>query len=353
LTTSNGGKTALLAVATVLAIAAAAPAARAQSPEELKQARELFAEAYKDEQEKRFDQALEKFLRVAKVKESASVRYRIATVLESLGRLREARDAFRALAASKPNLPTNEQEIADSAAQRALQLDKKIPRLVLRHDAKWPADTRVTIDGGLAPVSTTPRAIEVDPGDHAIAASAPGVPPSEHRVTVAQGGEVTFDIPPPGSGNGPPGPGNNGQGVEPPDGQATHPSRTLGYVALGAGGVLLVTGVILLAVREGGISDIEKQCPGGVCPAASRTDIESSRDTASALGPLGIGLGVAGAVVGGIGVYLVLRKGPAPAAASPAPDAPAPAPAPTTSGSLRFGPRAVRGGAIVGLQGSF
>lgn len=349
LTTSNRGKKALLAVATALALAAVAPAARAQSPEELKQARELFSEAYKDEQEKRFDQALEKFQRVAKVKESASVRYRIASVLESLNRLREARDAFRALAASKPNLPPNEQEIADSAAQRALLLDKKIPRLVLRHDSAWPEGTRVTVDGGLAPVSTTPRAIEVDPGDHTIAASAPGVQPSEHKVTVAPGGEVNFNIPPPaGAAAGPNGPGN-GQGDQ-PSGNATHPTRTIGYVALGAGGVLLVTGVILLVVREGEISDIEKQCPGNVCPAASRTDVESSRDSAETLGPVGVGLSVAGLVVGGVGAYLVLRKGsPAAAPTSPTPDA---AP-PTTSSSLRIGPRAVRGGAILGLQGTF
>src|SRR4051812_38177141 len=68
----------------------------AQSPDELKAARELFQEAFKDEQEKRYTEALEKFQRVAKVKESASVRYRIATVLAAMGRLREARDMYRA-----------------------------------------------------------------------------------------------------------------------------------------------------------------------------------------------------------------------------------------------------------------
>jgi len=75
----------------------------AQSPEELKAARELFQEAFKDEQEKRYADALEKFQRVAKVKESASVRYRMATVLAAMGRLREARDMYRALSATRWN----------------------------------------------------------------------------------------------------------------------------------------------------------------------------------------------------------------------------------------------------------
>src|SRR4051812_3574132 len=108
----------VLALALVTLPAPARAQSKAPSPDDLKAARELFQSAYKDEQDKRFTEALEKFQRVAAVKESASVRYRIGAVLESLGRFREARDAFRALAASKASLPTAEQEIADSAAER-------------------------------------------------------------------------------------------------------------------------------------------------------------------------------------------------------------------------------------------
>ena len=138
------------------------------SPEELSAAREMFQEAYKDEQEKRFAQALEKFQRVAAVKESASVRYRIGSVLEQLGRIREARDSFRALAASSANATGPNQAIAANAAERAHQLDRKIPKLVLRLQANPPADTRVSVDGAPVPASTTPTRIELDPGEHVI-----------------------------------------------------------------------------------------------------------------------------------------------------------------------------------------
>src|SRR5262245_58006166 len=89
-----GLRTALAAVVALAALAALPASAAAQTPDELRAARELFQEAFKDEQDKRYDDALEKFRRVARVRESASVRYRIATVLAALGKLRESRDMF-------------------------------------------------------------------------------------------------------------------------------------------------------------------------------------------------------------------------------------------------------------------
>ena len=70
----------LFGLGLVVALSAGGRGALAQqkdpSPDELSAAREMFQDAYKDEQEKRYAQALEKFQRVAAVKESASVRYR-------------------------------------------------------------------------------------------------------------------------------------------------------------------------------------------------------------------------------------------------------------------------------------
>lgn len=294
--------------------------ALAQTPEELKQARELFQEAYKDEQEKRFEPALEKFKRVAKVRETAPVRYRIASVLESLDRLREARDAFRALAASKPTLPASEHEVADSAAARALELDKRIPHVIVKLDPSWPADTRVTVDGGIVPANPGPRGVEVDPGAHVIGAMSPKTGPAESSVTVAAGGEVTVNLLPPNAQVRPPAPPSEGST---PHEDSGSPTKTAGIITLAAGGVLFLSGVVMLLVREGKVSDIETACPNGVCPTATRANVESARDSAATLGPLGIGFMAVGLVAGGVGTYLVLR------------------------------PRSVPGGAIMGLHGSF
>jgi hypothetical protein len=190
---------ALIGAGLAVAVSSTALNAHAQqpaiTPTELKAARELFQEAYKDEQEKRYAQALEKFHRVAAVKESASVRYRISSVLEALGRMKEARDGFRALAAAKPTLPANEQEIAGSAAERAHLLDKKIPKLVVRLAENPPPDTRVSVDGAPVPATTTPsKAIELDPGEHTVQATSPTSKPFEQKVTLTEGVETPVVI---------------------------------------------------------------------------------------------------------------------------------------------------------------
>jgi hypothetical protein len=327
----------------VLALSAAATSVHAQpkqpTPDELKAARELFQDAYKDEQEKRFAQALEKFQRVAAVKESGSVRYRIGSVLESLGRLREARDAFRALAASKPDLPPPEQEIANSAAERAHALDKKIPKLVLQLQANPPADTRVSVDGATVPASTSPRMIELDPGEHVVRATSPTSQPSESKVTLTEGGEVPLTVTLEPLANKPPTP--------PPPVETPQRDNTLAYIALGAGGVLLVTGIVLLAVRAGDISTLNDDCPNGTCPLSKMDNLQSKHDQAKLFGPLGVGLGLVGLAGVGVGGYLLFR--PAPASGTPANG--------TTTSSphagLRVIPSPLPGGGYVGLASAF
>jgi len=340
---SRRARATLLGIGLALVVAAGSSVAGAQStspkapsPDELRVARELFQDAYKDEQEKRYAQALEKFQRVAAVKESASVRYRIGSVLESVGRLRESRDAFRALAASKPTLPLPEQEIADSAAERAHQLDKKIPRILLQLQANPPPDVRVSIDGAPVPATTTPRPVELDPGEHVVQARSPTTHPSESRVNLSEGSEVGVVVVL--------APLTTAKAVTtptaPPEAdKAPRGDRTLAYVALGAGGALLVTGVVLLAVREGDISEIEKECRDGSCPIGKKADLESTHDRAALFGPLGIGVGLVGLAAIGAGGYLLIRRSPTATTSAPS--------------TVRLTPRPLPGGAAVGLSATF
>ena len=302
----------------------ARPAA-AQSEDEKRVARELFQDAYKDEQQKRYTEALEKFQRVARVKETAAVRYRIANVLDALGRLREARDTFRAIAATKASLPTPaEQEIADSAAERAHQLDARIPRLVLRLDPKWPDGTRVAIDGAAVPASAAPRAIELDPGEHVIAATAParGQPLSfEGRAVLGERGDVSFVVPPPA---GAPSDGvvatvgARPSGERPGDEPPPSSKRTLGYVLMGTGGAFALSSIVMLVVRENDIAELSRSCVGNVCPTSRQTELESTHDEAALLGPLAATFGIVGLAAIGVGAYFSFRREAPPATASPA-----------------------------------
>lgn len=305
----NDARGAFGVLALLCALGTYASPASAQSTgpttEELKAARELFQEAFKDEQEKRYPEALDKFQRVAKVKESASVRYRIATVLVAMGRLREARDMYRALAAAKSSLPPSDHETADSAAERAAELDRRIPKLALRVQDNPPEDLRVTVDGAPVPASTTTRVIELDPGDHVVAASGRGAAPTEHTVTLPDGGgEVphTVTLVP----------------AEKPV-EAAHKNKTPAWIAIGGGGALLVAGGALLLAREGAIDDINTNCPLRQCPASKRSDVESDQSRAELFGQLGVGLGVVGLAAIGVGVYWLVKSPPSTSATAAVP----------------------------------
>lgn len=290
----------MMVLALVLGAGTASVSARAQATppaptaDEIKAARELFQEAFKDEQERRLPEALEKFRRVAKVKDTASVRYRIATVLAAMNRWHEARDMYRALAAARSTLPASDADTSDSAAERAAEIDRRMPKLAIRLEDDPPSGVRVTLDGAPVPVSTTPRTIELDPGEHIVAASSSQGPVSEHTVILPDsGGEVSYTV---------------SFGGETGSAAAAKKNDTLAWIAVGGGGALVVSGSLLLVAREGAIDDINQSCPLRLCPAASRSDVEGARDRAELFGPLGVGLGLVGVVAIGVGVYLLVRS---------------------------------------------
>lgn len=322
------------AVAALLFLTLAAPtAASAQdapaapagpSEQDLNAARQLFQEAYADEQAGRFGEALEKFLKVAKVKESAAVRYRIGACLEGLKRLREARDTYRALAANHDLATPQEREIAQSASQKVVELDRRIPRLVVRVAPDAPPGVQVRVDGAPTPSA---GAVEADPGPHVVQATAEGAAPFEKRVELAEAREETVEIsfastsPPP-----PPPPG------------ARRPF--MGWVLVGVGGALIVAGGVTLAVREGNVSDLKSACPGGVCPASRRSELESTRDAAEMQGPLAGAFFAAGVIAGAVGAYMLIRP-------------PAQKAAHTATAPLWLGAAPVRGGTMVSGGVSF
>jgi drug/metabolite transporter (DMT)-like permease len=126
------------------------------------------------------------------------------------------------------------------------------------------------------------------------------------------------------------------------------PSKTLGWVALIGGGALMVVGGGLLIAREGVISDINDLCPNkDSCNPQNRNVVNDKTDTANLYQPLGIGFLAVGAIAAGYGVYAVfIKKAPPPS------DPQQPAQGNATS-RIDVGPRYIRGGAMLGLSGTF
>jgi hypothetical protein len=92
--------------------------------------------------------------------------------------------------------------------------------------------------------------------------------------------------------------------------------KTLGFVALGVGGVGLIEGIITGVLAMGKHSTLAKECtgPGGTCPNTDSSDL-SSYHTMGALSDVGFivgGVGLAG------GLVLVLTAPKSTPASSPA-----------------------------------
>ncbi len=290
----------------------AAPVAAAEPPpsaEKLAAARKLFAEALKDEQEHRYEAALEKLRAVQQTKSTLSVRYRIASCEEGLGQLRSALADFRAIGAAVTS-DAEEQGVVKSAQERTGVLEARIPELRLQLSARAPSDAVVTVDA--EPVTggaLRGDPILLDPGEHEVRARAAGAAPFASKVSVREQARVALEIPldpasPPAAPAAAPAAGG-GATADPTTREAPR-DRSLGYVLLGTAGAFAVATVVTAVLRKGEIDKLTGACPGGQCPASRQDELTSSRSRALAEGPLALVFAGVAALTGAAGVYFVV-----------------------------------------------
>jgi hypothetical protein len=301
--------------------------ARAQTEAELTAARQLFAEALADEQAGRHAAALDKFQRVQAVRDTQAVRYRIATCLEALGQLRAALAAYTSTSVAGA-VDAESASIARASRDKVEALSKRVARVVVTLPAHSPSDSVVKIDGEAVQANAIGTPIVVDPGAHEISASGSGVVPFHAHVTLAEGAQSTIEatLPPAAGPAAPATPAPHPPGVAeparpfPPEPEATPRAttarsgrQTSGIVLVGGGGALVAAATAILIVRHFDIQSLQAACPRGVCPLNRQSELEGTRNRAVAEGPLGVGVGVAGIVAAGVGVYLLVtpaRLGP-------------------------------------------
>src|SRR5262249_45715125 len=109
------------------------------------------------------------------------------------GHLKEARDTFRNIVETGDANDPKQKPIMSSSDDRAKQLDKRIPKLVLKLPPNAPESTTVTVDGKTIGSTATP--IELDPGDHTVQATAPTAKqPFESHVKLGESGQVELQI---------------------------------------------------------------------------------------------------------------------------------------------------------------
>lgn len=340
----------LLAVALAAALASStSQSSWAQTDAEVAGARKLFAEGVKDEDRRDFENALEKFRKVQTVKDTASVRYRIANCLDNLGHLKDAVASYRGaieLAESDTATQQGQADVARAAREKLTSLEKRAPALTLTLTSRAPSDTVVEIDGKPIASAELGRPVVLDPGNHRVTAHGTGATPFETQVALPDGARFSLVIPldrnavaaaPVDAGVAP---APTTTAPPPPDTSSSSSSSTAGWVLVGGGAALIVGSGVTWLVRQNAIGTMNDNCPNNRCPLSTQEEVTSAKSRAQTMVPLTIVLAAAGAAAAGTGAFLLVRSRNSTEST-------------TTPTTLRVRPTVALGSGAVFIEGSF
>ena len=292
------------------------------SPAEIVAARELFRQGTEDADAGRFAEGLEKFRKVASIKETAAVRFNIARCEESLQKTGAARADFE-LAEREAGEDPKGDEVARLAHDRADALRPRVPRLSLTPPTPLPSGLVVSVDGGKLAVATLGVPLPLDPGPHVIEASAPGHAPFRAEVKLVAGESKRLPLELAAS------PGGSSSTI-PPDPSVTPPPpeapvaqsssrRTWGFVTLGGAVAFGGAAVGFLLAHNGQVDNITNLCPKNHCPPGSQDTVNSYSSQANTDQIVATVFAGAAGVAAAAGLYLVLS---APSSHDPAASTP-------------------------------
>jgi hypothetical protein len=315
---------------------AAAPArtgADGGNPAEIVAARELFRKGAEDADAGRFAEGLEKFKRVAAVKETAAVRFNIASCEEALGKTGAALADFE-LAAREGGQDAKADDVAKLAVQRADALRPRVPRLTVVPPAHAPDGMTVSLDGGKLTNATLAVGLPLDPGRHVVDAVAPGRASFHAELSLDAGEAKRVDLSLPLQGDfaagSPAGGAPDANAGELPRRAHGSSQVTWGWVTLVAGGALAVGSGVFLLLHDNAVSTLNDGCPvPAQCQASpeQQASLNTTASNARLYEGLSIGLLAGGALAVGTGVVLLATapnanaKTPAVAVTAGAPNA--------------------------------
>jgi len=290
-------------------------------------AQEAFERAQQLRKEGKLAEACAAFAESDRLDPQFGAKYQLALCQEDLGRLASAQQLYRWLAINDTSAPRKAE-----ADRRAAALEPRLSRLLIRYAEPVPG-LRVTRDGTDVTVAVG-TAEPVDPGDHEIVATAPGVSRWRMVVTVrGEGTTVTVTVPalqPIVVKKPPPPPAEDGRARR----------RTIG-LSVGGGGIAIAGAGLVV----GALSYRKWEAARAVCGGDTECDSDEDRRRADSLASSArlrgniatalVGAGVVAAVVGG---YLFVTG-------LPQEDRPAPV--------VQFTPELTPGGISVSAMGHF
>jgi len=296
------GRLPLRAVLLAASVALAASSARADDPAA---AQSLFNDAKKLMTAGKYADACPKLEESQRLAPATGTKFNLADCYEHIGRTASAWAGFLSVASSAKN--ANQASRERAARDRATALEPKLARIaVVVPEPSRATGLAVTRDGEpVGDAEWAGEAMPVDPGQHTIAASAPGKRAWKAIVDVQGVATTTKLIVPPLDDEPVPAPaagtavatGASAPPAPPPAAPAS--SSTLGWVLVGVGGAVIAGGAVVWALRGSEESKLDGECGAAetACPASASGDIS----TGKAYTVLGIGffaLGGASLVAG-------------------------------------------------------
>jgi hypothetical protein len=280
-------------------------------------ARKLGYEGVEAYQKGDFKTAAEKLGRAYKILQAPSLGLWSARAFEKNGQLVEASERYlhvKRLAVSAGADVAVQQKAQAEAAAEYEALQPRIPQLEIQVAGANPDQIEVTIDGVKVASAMLGVAMPANPGTRKVEGKF-GTEVVTESVTLKEGEQKSITLkftgtgapaPTEGSGTaaaktGTPGPKG---AVAPADQGAPKSSmqKTLGWAALGVGGVGLVVGVVTGGVAMGKKSQLDTDCPGGKCEPEFYGELDAY-NALRVVSTVGFITGVVGA---GAGVALIL-----------------------------------------------
>ena len=304
----------LLFASIPLLAALAAPATARADAANTAAAQALFEEAKGLAAKEQFAAACPKFAESQRLDPAAGTLLHLGNCYEKVGKTASAWATFLDAAASAKQQSRAEWE--KLARTRAAALEPKLSRLTITASGAV-TGLEIKRDGVVVTQASLGTALPVDPGEHAIEASAPGYTAFATKVVVgpnADKKEVAVPALAPAPKD--PGPAAGGAAAgTPPAGPPPPPredsgsgTKTIGLVVAGVGvaGIALgsVTGLMAMSAND----DAKKLCPGdGACASKDGVDKNDKAKTFALVSTVGFVAG--GALLAG-GAVLWLTAGP-------------------------------------------
>jgi serine/threonine-protein kinase len=267
-----------------------------QDTDRMATATSLFEAGQRLVAEGRAAEACPKFEESYRLVEANGTLINLADCYERIGKTASAWLTFREVA--QQSRRDGQDARADVAEDRAGQLAGRLTKLRIGLGPnEGLTDVVVERDGIVLGPAALGVPVPVDPGEHEIRARAPGKQTWRQTVTAeGQGAIVEVTLPPLETAT---------ESTEATGDDAAGPPRPwqlpMGITLLSIGGAGVITGIAL-----GGAA--KAKADGADCDADDRcsTDGLATRDDAVTLGNIGTGIGIAGAVIGGLGLTLWL-----------------------------------------------